>query len=512
MPRIEIHTVGDGQIELDLLNILQGGFAVIKQGSPPNILDVIGGIFEAGIRVVDLGIDVAIPTEFDVVHAEEINVNVGVGVSQTTYVTFIPVVDDTYPPFGLPLRFGGGLRRVGLCGFENSGVIMGITDLRIVDCNVETFQDGVWTVHAGLEACIATETAPLQVQITSNSDDIGSNTGDIFDNIADIEIIEGVQDNNYYPPAPVQATEPDETCGSAWYVAEQLEALCQDALSNAQTITLIEWLDIMLVGGGWQTSFLVQAWNFAYANLNANLGTELSAAIPEIAEIMFCNDLNKIATKSEIQSNGVISADAKTFYDAAIDSVTKATWSKWIFVGSLDVTRDCTSFCGAGLWCYEFDFTVNNGSFTLADNGQWTPDFGVYTVAGWQAAYSAGTQNDYANALEIERAFSSSEITQVVMTYDFVLGYYNPTNPQKTFFMLDSVSASPITQNAANPENDGIAKTIIWNGSYMADYIKIRSTPAYWYNAGTGHALGDALVTKLKISGVGANPFGSDNC
>lgn len=172
LPTVKITTVGDGQIELDLLNTIQGGYCVLKNNAPPNILDIFLGIFEPDIRIVDTQIDIAFPTELDLVISEEWDLEVGTGVENVLYCTFIPAVDDIFPPFGLPLRFGGGIRQVGLCGFESAGVIMGITDLRRVGEILETFEGGVWTPKVDLEPLHDAHDAALQAQITSNDDDI----------------------------------------------------------------------------------------------------------------------------------------------------------------------------------------------------------------------------------------------------------------------------------------------------------------------------------------------------
>lgn len=148
-PTIKIDVIGSGQLELDLLAIQQGGLAVIKAGSPPNILDIIGGIVGTGVQIVDLNNDTfAFPPESNVVVPEEINIAAGVGVLTSVYVVFIPTVDDAI----IPLRYGGGLRGLSLCGFEEAATV-GITDIRFNEgtCNLEVLNDGVWGVVSGWE-------------------------------------------------------------------------------------------------------------------------------------------------------------------------------------------------------------------------------------------------------------------------------------------------------------------------------------------------------------------------
>jgi len=169
LPQIAIQTTGDGQIEIDFLNILQGGFVVVKPQSPPNLLDIILGIFDPSIRIVDLQTDVSFPAESDLVVSEEYNVEVGAGNPHTLYCTWFPVLDDLIPPFGLPIRFGGGIRQVGLCGFESGGIVMGITDLRRNGENLEVFQDGQWTPKVDLDTWL--QANPYSIQLRSDTDD-----------------------------------------------------------------------------------------------------------------------------------------------------------------------------------------------------------------------------------------------------------------------------------------------------------------------------------------------------
>lgn len=125
-PTIKLHVVGQGQIELDLLAVPLGGQVIIKVGSSPNIIDIIDGIIETGVKIVDLNQDViAIPPESDLVIAEEIDIDAPEGTD--VYLTFVPKIDAATEFFGM----GGGIRQIGLCGLETDGEVMGIEDIRL---------------------------------------------------------------------------------------------------------------------------------------------------------------------------------------------------------------------------------------------------------------------------------------------------------------------------------------------------------------------------------------------
>lgn len=144
-PTIKIRVNGQGQIELDLLSVALGGYAIIKVGSPPNILDLIDGIIETGVIVVDLSQDItSIPPESDIVISEEINIDV----SEPTdvYIVFVPKLDISTEFFG----FGGGIRQIGLCGFEGVAEMF-VEDIRVntEDYDQPTLEkriNGVWSI------------------------------------------------------------------------------------------------------------------------------------------------------------------------------------------------------------------------------------------------------------------------------------------------------------------------------------------------------------------------------
>lgn len=157
-PTLKISVLGTGQIELDLLSVQQGGYAVLKVGSPPNILDILGEIaIETGVKIIDLDSDsLSVPPETDIIIAEEINIEADTGVLTEVYIVFIPKLNDSL----LPLGFGGGIRAIGLCGFDTEGVIMGIEDVRFntENCTFEKRLLGVWeAIDGGDEWLICVE-------------------------------------------------------------------------------------------------------------------------------------------------------------------------------------------------------------------------------------------------------------------------------------------------------------------------------------------------------------------
>ncbi len=501
LPRIEIHTVGDGQIELDLLNVLQGGMAVIKQGSPPNILDIIIGTYEEGIRIVDLGLDIAIPIELDVVHAEEINVVVGSGVPQITYVTFIPVVDDAFPPFGLPLRFGGGLRRVGLCGFEDMAGDMGITNLRLTDCGIEVFQDGEWTLKADIEDCLIVSEVVVDLQdqdtvIFSTLQDLDDN---MVENSNDIQEINNFppDGNTYDPPAPIGGS--DELCQLTGHMASKIGDFIAQIDTYATESTLMDALEAALAGDGYYAvTELIAALNNFFVGGADPLFSDYQTVQDAVHEWLYCeNNLSKddLATYVEAElARGDEIADM-------LNSLSLSTWQQWQVLGEFATGYDCSSFvCGA--WCYRFDVSTGFGPFTTVygnptgrgiENAHWA--VGNNTFSGWQLTLNpnnvAGLTHVRVQAHYIDVGIENTTILYMIIPTGTGTGGYTDIKPGGWHGVPVSVD---VTQDCTD-----------WSD------ILIYGTTAAKANGMYAFA-GEGYVEYIELSGTGPNPFGSDNC
>lgn len=164
LPQIEITVQGEGVAELHLLSFPLGGRIIVTVDEQPNLLDFFAGIGGNGVVIESERDLTSIPIENDATIIEEIEVT-GSG-QHVIYITFAPVINDSLIPIG----FGGGFRKVVLCGFDELGVIMGITDLRRVGEKLEVFENGAWTEKVDLQPLHD----GLQTQITNNDNDIAN--------------------------------------------------------------------------------------------------------------------------------------------------------------------------------------------------------------------------------------------------------------------------------------------------------------------------------------------------
>lgn len=174
-PTIRIHVQGTGQIELNLIAVELGGYACIKVGSPPNILDLADGIVETGAKLVDLNQDsLSIPPESDMIVEDEIEIDAPDGTD--VYIVFVPKIDDSISFYG----FGGGIRNFQLCGLDggiSGGSIVEDVRFNTETCTFEKRVLGVWTAIengdewlACVEALMATQAEIKQAIIDAQEE------------------------------------------------------------------------------------------------------------------------------------------------------------------------------------------------------------------------------------------------------------------------------------------------------------------------------------------------------
>lgn len=102
LPRFRVTFTGAGQIEVHLLSVLQGGIAIVTLDDNP--LSVIEANLEKDVTSVPPALTSEIIVEMKVEGAGAHHVD----------VTFLPRLDDS----AIPLKYGGGLRSIVLCGMD----------------------------------------------------------------------------------------------------------------------------------------------------------------------------------------------------------------------------------------------------------------------------------------------------------------------------------------------------------------------------------------------------------
>lgn len=139
-PSIRIYVTGAGQVELHLLKHPLGGSAFITVDE-----DVIHNT-----RIIELKKDLfSLPPELATVDIEEFEFTESG--PHTLDVVFVPLFNDDITSI---LGFGGGLRKVVLCGFDEVGEMFNVRQNTIHPCKLEKSIDGVtWEQWADLQKC-----------------------------------------------------------------------------------------------------------------------------------------------------------------------------------------------------------------------------------------------------------------------------------------------------------------------------------------------------------------------
>lgn len=147
-------------------------------------------------------------------------------------------------------------------------------------------------------------------------------------------------------------------------------------------------------------------------------------------------------------------------------------------------------------WCYNFDFTVDNGGWLVAQGG--------YYSNAWNATYNPIGAGRY-HVLNISKSFSASIITSVRIDYLWTSGTNTLTGETSVGIFLNHPTGPSVSWYV--PTNPG--SPVAWSGSTTADAILIQLMPGS--NDSGDDPGGSAALTSVKVQGTGISPFG-DNC
>lgn len=328
--------------------------------------------------------------------------------------------------------------------------------------------------------------------------------GNPVDNILDRSADPRTHD--YEPPYPNGTGVPaGETapCLSAETVAAWFEYTLEDTalkISAGGSVFAVA----ALVGGFFATLFSAGlALPFVVAGVSALIGFGGSNLVNALAAfdwsefkcILFCN----------AESDGSYSVAG---YNAILNSVGSQTGMAWDAIeiwlqlhgrGGLTsaanskaaTTGDCDG-CGDCTWCHEFDFTASAHSFVALTNQYGT--YGTYgSGIGWQAVHFGPPDFTDQEQIYITRNFSNVGVTKIEVegTCGTVLG-----QPTTAITLIPSGQQIGLVQGPHTYE--------------FTDDLVLSSFSIVWTN--TGGSSPSDVITKLRLYGVGSNPFGLDNC
>jgi len=347
---------------------------------------------------------------------------------------------------------------------------------------------------ASIESNVATNTAAAET--AQSTADAAQSTAN--NNSQAIEEQQASSPTNDYPDPPTQATDESGLCAVAWYIARELDTFIQDTITDASTITLLEFLKALLGIGGFKQSLLIQLWQFIVANTNPNLSQEVTDAIEYVAEAFYCNDLDRALARSDIDADSRITEDAQAAYIGAIDAWTESKFAIATAVGIENNGEDCSTFCFESEWVYTFDFT------TPVPSGKavWQEYQGA-AHHGYPLQIHSGLQhcridfNDFDFLSPITRIKLTGESSCHRGNLNMYVRFGNDAAGFETF-VIETALASGITDTVYTFDVDWI-NLAGWNVKFGR--IEMR------YDQGTSHAVHYAKIDTLTIWGNGVNPF-----
>lgn len=244
LPRIEIRFSGSGTVELGLLSFPLGGKCIIELDEMPNVIDILtGGVADAGSFMVELNRDLVSfpPDEYPIINIE---IPVTTNGNHTLYIVFLPVLNDEIPF----LHFGGGLRSVELCGFEDTPM-SSIEGLIFEDCTLKVLIAGEYEpvtnfsqLYECIEGLMATQQeikqAIIDAQLELISRTLSGETQNLKSGLIinpdftkELKLIEAVDD----PETPYVNEEQAAKCGGVIAVEKGINELLDYAYNTYGT-------------------------------------------------------------------------------------------------------------------------------------------------------------------------------------------------------------------------------------------------------------------------------------
>lgn len=312
MPSLLLHVTGTGTIGVEFTPMIQGGLAIVTLDNPPDLVDILAGVITGADNIVDVNKDtLSVPPET----ADQIifPLEITTPGEHIVYVVFFPIIDDSL----IPIRFGGGIRKIEVCGFLETPTM---------SCE-------------GLEDCL--EESTIITNINTEITNINNTVNEMEDCGCG---------GNTYPPTPSPDEQDEEgfskLCGAAWYIADKIIAQTSDFAANAGTDSLEGFLLNFLGNSGYTAQILSLVYQFWQDNDFAELDADIEETQAELAELLFCNQLDKDAFRQAVVDSETIPDGAvKDAILQSIDATNNSLWEQWVFIGGETRQEDCSGFC-----------------------------------------------------------------------------------------------------------------------------------------------------------------------
>lgn len=240
---------------------------------------------------------------------------------------------------------------------------------------------------------------------------------------------------------------------------------------------------------------------FAFASLALSIGSEIliedfdSDCYDAIQCALYCtSDSNAQWSAQRLDTSLLLMGDdARISANALLvcQFILGVLWGEVGLSNAGTMTAVATATCSCDCeWCYQWDFTAVNGSFTAG---------GAYTTwlsgTGWQGGFINAQSQE---ALFMYRDFTPSVVTFLSMGYTKTAG----SGANNVSRMQMRLGSTIVFGNDSITTGTGLTKTAEGYGTCSRIYIDIN----------TGVSPGTIVVGHILIRGIGTNPFGTDNC
>jgi len=357
-------------------------------------------------------------------------------------------------------------------------------------CSLEKTEDGeTWIEFADLQLCpphIRRNEGKLQWWNGTSWVDLPEQGDEKFDGEAD-------------PPFPDPPPGEDGAC----LAAENLTALLTQQVVDwtaALTAGAIALGIVTIITGVLSAFFIPFATPAILGFATTIIGIGATGLENAFTEEVY--DRFKCILNCHVSSDGAWTTEE---YNDALDEIEAETGVAWDlietwfqFFGPVGLTRsgaaagilegDCECDC---VWCYHFDFTTGTHGFTIVsgEGGAYSPGVGFVGTF-----YNENSQS----LIVLERVFDSTLIKSIKTVYDIDAC----SGVNCVVQIRDYTGAPAVLENCST--TSGTDKECEWIGSETMTTVRLVLN--------SGDSNGHVVLKSVRFTGVGTNPFGTDNC
>lgn len=352
-----------------------------------------------------------------------------------------------------------------------------------------------------VEVCLATSPiiTTIETNIVINETDIINNETNITNNVTNItNITEGGIDTNVFPDLPTLA-EPDLLCGAAYRIAQEVIDFVEQTVIDVILIAQDAWVLGILFLGSWEAIRLMVFFDYVLGNEPSLNGVDFDVYLDQLAEAFYCAELDIVQAIADLDP--AIPELHRTAMILSFQGITFAQVALWAFVGGLDDSHDCGSFCGT--WCRKWDVSTGFGDWTVLEGV--VDGIGLRTVVSNPGGYEI-------NRFKLTMP-KLPTATRIILFYEWD-GYKSQNSFAHEWLTLpDTTSYGHNHMFVSESDVPGdISRDIPYDGTLGAGIITVLGASGADVTPPLDTGGYNCWLVSVEIQGDGANPFGADNC